>query len=322
MKLQVPLGVSVGMDRSTPASIPGYLVVPSDEYPTIQAAHDALPPEGGGIWLAGSTTETDIVLRKAVKIVGQGTRFDTAGPHSGRPIPASPLEGPGSVIDTSGGNGIDIQTAGVVLRDVQIIGDYSGGYGIRIGTDSRGSNVLDNVFVVRKGGHGFLIEGGQLNNKIDGVAWDCHGDGWRFESTWFNEHLFDRMVGYACQGNGVTIQQSMDPDNERNQRSRFNGNTINQFWMELNEGWGLYIEDDVRFEGNHISGYGIEHNQGDGDQMNQVIKVSNLFRPEWRDGGSGNLLHLRNLIRGTIDLDREEFEMLTVTNVSGEDVRM
>lgn len=302
------------MTPPTDTDGPGYAIVPSEEHPTIQAAHDAFPPDGGEIRVQDSIEETDIYLDKPVKIEGQGTAFDTAGGHSGRPIPASPLEGPGAIVDTSGGDGIEIQTAGVVLRDLQLVGDYSGGFGVKIGTDSRGSNVLDNVIVARKGGHGFLLTGGQLNNKLDGVAWDCKGDGWRFDCTWFNEHLFERLVGYACEGNGMTIRQIMDPDNEQNKRSRFNGNTIQQFWMELNEGWGLYVEDDVRFEGNHITGYGIEHNQGPGDQMNKVIKLTNLRRPEWRDGPSGNFFHVRNLIRGTIELDRDEFETFIVPN--------
>lgn len=303
---------------TTEQDTPGYAIVPSQQYPTIQSAHDQFPDAGGEIHLRETIEERDIVLKKPVRIEGQGTAFDTAGPHSGRPIPASPLEGPGAVIDTSGGAGIEILTAGVVLRDLQLVGDYSGSFGVKIGTDSRGSNVLDNVFVVRKGGHGFLLTGGQLNNKLDGVAWDCRGDGWRFDCTWFNEHLFERMVGYACEGNGCTIRQIMDPEDESDNRSRFNGNTIQQFWMELNDGWGLYVEDDVRFEGNHITGYGIEHNQGPGDQYNEVIKLSNLYRPPWREGSSGNFLHVRNLIRGTIEIDRDEFDQFIVPNIVGE----
>jgi hypothetical protein len=93
--------------------------------------------------------------------------------------------------------------------------------------------------------------------------------------------------------------------------------------MEVNDGWGLYVEDDVRFEGNHISGYGIEHNQDRDDGPNRVAKVSNLGKsdPE-REGPSGNLLHVRNMLEGTIDIDREEFETVVVTNFRTEEGRV
>ena len=303
--------------------VPGYAVVPSEDYPTIQEAHDALPPEGGGIWLRDSVTETGIVLEKPVKLVGQGTEFDTADALRGRPVDAEPLGGPGATIDTSGGDGIHVAATGAVLRDVQIVGDYTGGYGLEVdGNASRGCMTFENVLVAKKGGHGVVVTGGQLNSTFDVTVWDCRGDGWRFRCDWFNEHLFERMVAYGCAGNGVTIEQSMDPD-AGDQRSRFGGNAVQQFWMEVNDGWGLYVEDEVRFEGNHLTGYGIEHNQDRDDGSNKVMRVRNLGTadPE-RTGPSGNALHVRNLLEGTVEVDREEFETFVATNYRTEDGRV
>jgi len=304
-----------------PGTESGYVVVPSEEYPTIQDAHDELPPEGGTIWLQDTVEETDVVLEKPVKIVGQGAASATT---------------PGAVVDTAGGDGIHVAAEGVTLRDVHVTGDRTGGYGIKLaGTDSRsfgGKTVLDNVVVEEKGGHGVLVDGGQLNNRLDVSVWDCAGDGWHFQGDWFNEHSFDRMVACGCDGDGVHIAQTIEPDPDGHQVSRFTGNTVDQFWMEVNDGWGLYVEDGVRFEGNHFTGYGIEHNQdyeglsehteGPDGQANKVLKVSNLGCPRWREGPSGNAIHVKNLHTGTIEIDREEFETLVATNVVTEDGRV
>lgn len=300
-----------------------FSVVPSAEFATIQAAIDALPDHGGTIHLAAPVEEADILVDKPVKLVGQGAAsgVTTAG-----------------TIDTSGGDGVQIAASGVTLRDVRIVGDGTGGYGLKLAGpgDQRftGEATFDNVTIEGKGGDGVLVEGGQLNNRFDVSVWGCGGHGWHFRGEWFNEHVFDRMTAVRCGGDGVHIAQSMEPGPHGHQVSRFTGNTATQFWMEKNEGWGLYVEDGVRFEGNHLAGYGIEHNQGSPDDAaeehggdaprahNKVIKVSNLGRPDWRKGGSGNTLHVKNIHTGTIDLDPREFETLSATNVMDEDGRI
>lgn len=315
-------GTSMTETDRGPPNMPGACVVPSAEYPTVQSAVDALPEGGGTIWLAESVAETGILLDKPIKLIGQG---------------AASGANPVGAIDTSGGDGIHVAAAGVTIRDVQITGDGTGGDGLRFaGTETArfgGRTTVENVTVEEKGGHGAVFDGGQLNNKFDLSVWRCGGDGFHFRGDWFNENTFDRMTAVRCDGDGVYIGQTMDPGPHGHQVSRFTGNTVQQFWMEKNDGWGLHVEEGVRFEGNHLTGYGIEHNQDapsdpaaehtdTASAHNKVIKAVDLGCPDWRKGGSGNTLHVKNIHTGTIELDRTEFETLVATNVMDETGRI
>jgi hypothetical protein len=276
----------------------GYLPVPSERHDTVQAAHDALPDGGGVILLQDTVRETDVTLSKPVRVVGQGSVARSYHSEGGQPA---------AVLDTSGGAGITVVGRGVVLEHLQIVGDGTGDYGLKLDGSAPGhggKSVFDNVVVHGKGGHGVVFEGGQLNSRIDVTAHRCGGDGFRFKGPWFNENTFHRLAAWHCAGNGVYVEAS-----------KFNGNVVNQFWVEESGEWGFYVEDGCRFEGNHVTGYGIENNGGrDTTGSNQVMRLKNLEHPQWAPGTNENFFQVRNLVSGETDVDEDEFCLWAVDN--------
>lgn len=252
-------------------------VVGPDGYDSIQAAHDDLPDKGGQIKLTKNITETDIVFTKRTKLVGGGAGL-AAGRHP--------------KIDTSGGNGLHLKTADCTVRDLQIVGDKSGGYGLKLGVkeEFRGRYTVDNVAIHNKGSHGVLIVGAHLNDRLDINARNCAGNGWHWDHDWFNENLIHRLGANRCDGKGVHIEGNA-----------FIGNTVNMLWCEDNTDWGMYVADGTNFAGNVFTGYGIEEGEG----------APTLYMPKI-DGTGGNVFHVAVINNGEIQLDESDFGSLIV----------
>lgn len=263
-------------------------VVGPDGYDSIQAAHDDLPQGGGQIWLTKSITESDIVFSKWTNLIGGGAGL--AGGGGGGRTPR---------IDTSGGNGIHLRSPDCTVRDVLIAGDKTGGYGLKLGIEGkyRGRYTVNNVAVHNKGGHGVVIVGAQLNNKLDINVRNAAGDGWHWDCDWFNENLIQRLGANKCDGRGVYIEGNS-----------FMGNTINMLWAEDNTDWGLYVADGTIFAGNSLSGYGIEQ----GDRPAIYIPAVDPEIEGYEYGG--NVLQVASLGfgDGTVSIDESEFGSIIV----------
>lgn len=217
-----------------------------DEGPAgLQAAHDALPADGGTIILAGTVAETGITFTKPVHLIGAGAR------GSGRT---------GAYLDTSGGNGLWIQ-APCALSSILLAGSNGTGYGLRVGqaTGSLSGVHLNNVAVLDQGGHGVELQGEISNSLFDlttqgnssqQVLVDLSSAGAAVTGC-----IFPRLItSGSVSGGGFRLNGGGD----------FSGNQITQFRAEGNQGWGFWLSDDITFHGNAIFGAGTKGNNQSG----------------------------------------------------------
>lgn len=217
-----------------------------DEGPAgLQAAHDALPADGGTIILAGTVAETGITFTKPVHLIGAGAR------ESGRA---------GAFLDTSGGDGLWLQ-APCALESVMIAGDNTSGldagYGIRVGqaAGSLAGVHLSNVAVLDQGGNGVEILGSLANSSLDLTARGNSGHQVLVDLAASGDSLegcvFPRLIATgAPSGDGVRIDGS----------GSVSGTQISQLRAEANQGWGLWIADAISLHGTGIFGAGTRGN--------------------------------------------------------------
>jgi hypothetical protein len=210
----------------------------------IQAAHDTLPPSGGKIIVDDTIAETGITLSKPTVIegVGQGDTEQTSD---------------ASVIDTSGGDGISIQDGGCTLRDLKIIGDGTGGYGVKQGSAGVETlnTTIDGVSINNKGGVGYLCRGKTIGSRYGLAIRDCGSHGFfvdlQQDASFFNANYSDLLWLASNSGDGVRLSGPANSD--------IVGNEFRQFVAEDNGGYGIHV-----LSGNvqrlTFSGYGCEQN--------------------------------------------------------------
>jgi hypothetical protein len=242
-------------------------------YPSIQSAHDALPPNGGRIEVTEGLSETGITLSKVVVVEGGGAVYQDGTPEI--------------ILDTSGGDGIHIQEPGCTIRDLQIHGDGTS-YGVRDGVKNNfsGRTVIENVSV-RGCQDGFQYTGGCLGSRYDVAARNCTRHGHFIDmgtGDYFNANLFQRLVAHSCL-NGITAEGGSNG---------IKGNAINNLWIESTSGdHHIKIADTLSFENNHISGYGLE-----GGAVNWGFQYNGT--------GDGNRLYV-TIFRGGVDVPNSVF---------------
>lgn len=164
-----------------------YVGISAGQYPSLQAAHDALPATGGTVFVMGNATPfgagtTNLSMSKPIRIIGDiGTfTYTGAGPAilctsvNAPIIEGSGFQGGGSAggtifsITNTAANGFDINTCpGAQIRNLNIVGPGSGtGKGL-IYTGNSG--VIENVVVKSFGGNGCEEDGTRGNSN--GVRW-------------------------------------------------------------------------------------------------------------------------------------------------------
>lgn len=237
----------------------------ADDTLAIMAAHDALPSTGGRITLKQGKLyrhASQLLFTKRIEIDGTISLEDqTVTPNCGF-IKASTLHATGIILSGpcskmvgvaykgevgNTGDGIQIRTRSVVLRDVSVT--KMGDVGIRIGDASVSYNCnlfqLHNVVSRGNGGDGIYMHSDDSNSDPKANA--------------------GTFIGVECNfngGHGLHMGNS-------------NTNTFIGYHGESNTGWGIYLE--KRAQLNVFIGGDLEINTAGGINVADALAVDNIF---------------------------------------------
>lgn len=205
----------------------------------IQAAHDALPAEGGTIYLGlgACLLKTTVVLTKRVTLVGYGPSIVSSHTAPTMIVKASTLNGPAFQIGNhaglnylaastqfrdftlygqagNGGDGIQILDHGVTLERVSVF--LMGRDGIRVGTDSTPRCDCNNWRLVDITAMENTRDGIRIQHWEDGAAPDANGGtglqlavkfnggvGLHLRNTWVN--LLSNVIATANGSYGLVL---------------------------------------------------------------------------------------------------------------------
>jgi hypothetical protein len=240
--------------------------------------------DGERMLVTKDVSENGTVIDKSVTIEGASA--------------ALRVNGEGTTIDVSGGDGLITNAEGIDLQNLYIDGGGSSNFGLKVGNGAtHNALTMRNVELRNHGGHGITVDGADGGNQ--GHHWQNvitngnSGDGLHIDVTsggYFNQNEV-HLRTWSNGGDGVYTASS--------------GNEIagNEWvwYAENNTGWGWY-HDDGAFERNRIWGYGAEANgsgglylMDNGGREPNTLNVANLdssttrtqFWDEFRSRGNG-----------------------------------
>jgi len=222
----------------------------NDDTAELQAAIDYAEASGGEVYLpVGKYYITStLTIDNSITFRGAGATFDQTAPDS---LHESIIYGPGV-------NCLDIQCDGARIYDLTIMGDKSGGWGIRCGSATQsffGTKIMQ-VRVYQKN-VGLLINGTSAYSQFAMQIYDCASYGLHVNllaSSFFNGNTFHYLNTHFNDDDGARFESA---------GGSFAHNIFDGFSSENNGGYGLNFTDSIdtaTFRGNIFRGFGCENN--------------------------------------------------------------